>query len=336
MPAAVRQAGWEYGVGPAVHVGGRVDFAQRRLVRPDGGQYVAGSHTDGKHYSIEGDPADPSTAEKVSPQLDVVGWQTVDPNGIPHSGDETYFRNVTFDQSTLSGESADLGSSWGVSGQARRTFEQDHFFLSSLTLGLAVSRSEAAVSASNGRGISTETLTGILSRSGGTIPSYSEPRTPYTGATDYSMTDHLFQMGGARTTDVTVNLSAKTLLCSLRLGGQHDFALNRWLRLWVGAGPTVNLAMLTTKSQQQAVWQAVENPLHGTRVQGFSNATSESAFAVLPGAFGTVGLRLQIAEHLALDAGLTYDRILGQIETDQGSVDFGNSLGAEFRLIFDF
>lgn len=335
-----RQAGWEYSVGPEVRFGGQVKFTGRKLVRPDGGAYVNGRHTDGMNYAIAGDIADAASQEKLSPQLDPIGWQTVDPNGIPGSGDETHFRNVTFDQSTLTDESTDLHTAWGVSGQVRRTFERDHFLLSSLTLGLSLSHSEAETSATSGRGVATRTLTGILSRTGATVPANTEPRTPYAVTNGqpagYNMTDNLFDLGGGATTATTVELEAETLLLTLRLGGQRDFTLTPWLRLWVGAGPTLNIAMLTTDCEQRATWQAPANPLDGTPVQGFADSESGSEYAILPGAFGAVGLRLQLATHLALDAGLTYDWVFGEIEGEQASVNFANAFNAQLRLIFDF
>lgn len=353
-PARSQPGLWEYSFGPALRRGGSVDFHPQALHRPDGGQYVNGSHSDGGNFLIEGDLADPgstnpssaSAHEHVSPQLDVLGWQTVDPNGIPHSGDETYFRNVTFDRSTLAETSADLDSSWAFSTQASRTVAKSPFLLyaSRLTLGLGVFRSEASATASAGDGINTTTLTGILHRDGGALPSNNWPVTPYaeTGGTvrqggpaNYSMTDNLFQLGGARTTDVTVDLGAETYGSTLSLGLQYDLPVTAWFTLSADLGPALHLALAKTTLEQSAVWNAPGSPLDGMAVANFHDTQNDSALALCGGLYLALCAKAQVTRNLALELSLRYDEVLGTVETEQAEFDL-SGVGAAVRMVFSF
>lgn len=353
-PARSQPGLWEYSFGPALRRGGSVDFRSQALHRPDGGRYVNGSHSDGRNFLIEGDLADPgsmnstsaSAHEHVSPQLDVVGWQTVDPNGVPHSGDETYFRNVTFDRSTLAETSADLDSSWAFSTQASRTVAKSPFLLyaSRLTLGLGVFRSEANVTARAGEGIDTTTLTGILHQDGGALPSNNWPVTPYAetggsvrqgGPANYSMTDNLFQLGGARTTDVTVDLGAETYGSTLSLGLQYDLPVTEWFTLSADLGPALHLALAKTTLEQSAVWNAPGSPLDGVEVPNFRGSQNDSAFALCGGLYLALGAKAQLTRNLALELSLRYDEVLGTVETEQAEFDL-SGLGAAVRMVFAF
>jgi hypothetical protein len=353
-PARSQPGLWEYSFGPALRRGGSVDFRSQTLHRPDGGQYVNGSHRDGGNFLIEGDLADPgstnpssaSAHEHVSPQLDVVGWQTVDPNGIPNSGDETYFRNVTFDQSVLAETSADLDSSWAFSTQASRSVAKSPFLLyaSRLTLGLGVFRSEASATASAGQGITTTTLTGILHRDGGALPSNTWPVTPYEeaggtvrqgGPANYSMTDNLFQLGGARTTDVTVDLGAETYGSTLSLGLQYDLPVTDWFTLSADLGPALHLALAKTTLEQSAVWNAPASPLDGMAVPNFHDTQNDSALALCGGLYLALGAKAQVTRNLALELSLRYDEVLGTVETEQAEFDL-SGIGAALRMVFSF
>jgi hypothetical protein len=346
MPTARPAPGkWEFSFGPALRQGGSVEFSRQTLRRPDGGQYVNGRHADGRNFLIEGDPADQgSAAENVSPQLDVIGWQTVDPNGVPGSGDETYFRNVTFDRAVLKGADADLDGGWALSAGASRTLGRNPLRASRLTLGLDIYHGEATASVSTGQGISITTLTGILYQNGGTNPGTSRPVTPYEendgsvtqgGPGNYQMTDELFSLGGARTTNVTVDLEAEVYAAAFSVGLQYDVPLTQWFTVSAGLGPALHLVLADSTLEQQAVWDAPASPLDGRRVPNFGGSQTDSEFAFCPGLFLVVGARAQLTRDLALQLGLRYDHVLTSVETDHAEFDL-SGFGADARLVFSF
>jgi len=350
--SASRARTWEYSAGLAMRTGGEVTFASRPLVRPDGGQYVNGIHTDGGNFLIEGDqsdagsanPTNPTAQENVSPQLDLIGWQTVDPNGVPNSGDETYYRNVTYDRSSLTGSNADLENGVGLSLEASRRLDRGTYMPSHLTFGLGIFKSDSQVTATQGQGVGTTTLTGILYKEGGAVPPTNQPRTPYqevggvvrqTGGTNYGMTDNLFEMGGAQTTDTTVEMGAESLLFVLSLGAQYDADVAGWFTVFASAGPTVNVVLAETSVEQRATWNASASPLDGQAVQGFSDSQSESAFGFALGAFAAVGARAQIGRRVAVDLCVRYDKSFGTVDVGDAEFDL-DGVGGELRLVFTF
>jgi hypothetical protein len=344
----VNAGNWEFGFGPAVRTGGSVKFFSRALLRPDGGQFVNGLHTGAGDFLIEGDANDPGD-EKVSPQLDVAGWQETDPNGNPltaadNNGDEWYTRNVTFDQSTFHGADADFDPYLGVTLEAGRSLEKNPLFLSNIAVGLGILQNSAETSARSGRGITTNTLSGILYKQGGTKPPNTQPLTPFQkqegalkqGGPSFAMTEELFDFGAPATTDVRVGLDADSTLFTLSLGLEHDIAITDWLRLFVGIGPTLNMGYLETVVSQSARWDAPGNPLDGKKVQHFADEESDSELSFMAGVFGSIGLRVQLVDRIAVDLGCRLDRIFGDMKTDHAEMDFETSLSLEARLIMTF
>jgi len=343
---------WEMSLAPVMRTVGTVEFAPRALARPDGGQYINGRHTDAANFRIEGDPADaasanpanPAAQENVSPQLDLTGWQTVDPDGTPGSGDEAYVRNVYFDSSAMDTADMDMDGARGLLLQATRHLEKRPLLPSSLTLGLGLTRNRAKTTVTNGSGITTTTLTGVLSRDGGTEPSSNRPVTPYQeasgsveqgGPTNFDMTQNLFDMGGPNTTDVRAKLEAESTMLTLSLGLQYEVCVTRWLSLIAGGGPTVNVFYAESTISQDATWNAPTSSLDGDPVPNFSDEQSESVFDVQAGAYAILGARFRIMPRLSLDLGMRYDRLFGTIATEHADFDL-DGVGADFRLTYTF
>ncbi len=341
-----REPSWTFAVGAGYRTGGSVDFEPQNLVRPGGGPFVNGRHQDSQNFLIEGSLENPGG--DPSPQLSPLGWEETDPDGDPdttadNNGDEVYTRNVTFDQSNLDALSADVDGSLALSLEAQRHFSRTWLGFSSLTLGIGLTSMKAEASASQGNDINTTTWTGILSQNGGAKPSTSWPLTPYQeengairqGGPNFNMTENLF-LWGTRTTSVGVDLTAEALQLTLRAGLQREFNLASWWSVFIGAGPTLNIAMIETELEQTAVWDAPGNSMDGEMVPRFADTETESDVAVLGGVFGMIGTRIQLMEHLATDFGCRYNKVFGTAETDHAELDLGHIFEAELRLVLDF
>lgn len=341
---------WEFAVGSAFRTGGRVTFKARPLIRRDGGQFVNGSFTDGDNFIIEGDPYDTASGENVSPQLDIIGWQETDPDGdssttADNNGDEIFTRNVTFDRSSLLAADADLDDSLVISMEATRNLGKNPLRLSAVSMGFGLSKTRTKMTATSGNGIATTTLTGILYRTGATSPGDDSPTTPYEkeggnleqgSPANLNMTDSLFDLGGTRTTDVTVDLEAETLEFDLHLGLEHALGITNWCDLYIGYGPALSVVFLKTEHAHEAVWDAPANALDGHTIERFSDEEDDGEIGVLYGFYTTAGLHIQLFDRLGLDLGCRYDARFGELETDHASLDVDNRLSLEARLIFNY
>lgn len=338
---------WEFSIGISYRTVGDVAFRGVALRRPDGGQFVNGRHVDGDNFVIEGDSADTAATENVSPQLELVGWQEIDPDGnagttADNNGDESFVRNVSFDESRYLGDQESPDAAWGLVQEARRRLDANGRMW--LSCGLGLFQTDADTRTASGGRIATTTHTGILFQTGGVKPADDRPRTPYEERADvvlrggpktFDMTDNLFNLGAARTTDVAVDLDAEARWYVFSFGLELQQSLSDRFTVRAGVGPTLTIVDSESSLRQRATWNAPGNALDGNVVPGFASRESDRSFDYCAGGYAAMGIRCQLAAPVALELGCRYDEVVKDAHTRHAEFDL-DGFSVDGRVVLRF